>query len=156
MRAHTLKTVAASALACATLLTAAAAPAHGIDPESMKPGDALRPGTAVPYPAPPYHEWRHMRVVRSFDPRFYDAGVEGIRVRGIVHANEALCLIEVPNSIKQCHADGKESTSLGYSVGGDVVTFSPFVGFFAPLLQAYHMGGFLLDMTITTLRRGYF
>lgn len=135
------------------LIPAAPAMADTFGPE---PGVPLRPGTEVPYPAPEYHEWRHMNIVRTFDPNFYNMGVEGIRVRGPVRDNEALCLVDLPNTIKHCYADGKESTSLGFSRGGDVITFNPVVGIFAPVLQAYHMSGVMLAFTSSALSQGYF
>ena len=94
--------------------------------------------------------------MRSFTPAFYNARVEGIRVRGIVRDNEALCLVKYANDIRTCYADGKESTYLGYSIGGNVFTFSPVVGLFAPVYQAYHMTGVMGAFTSSALKLGYF
>lgn len=94
--------------------------------------------------------------LRTLDPNFYNMAVPGLRVRGPVRDNEALCLVDLPNTIKQCYADGKESTSLGFSAGGDVHTFNPVVAIFAPILQAYHMSGVMLAFTSSALSKGYF
>lgn len=148
---------AVGAVACASALSLSVAPASADDLDTSVYGHPVAADAAVPFPAPAETEWRHFNVIRYGDRNFFNPAVEGLRVRGRVNDSTALCLFDhVKYALDSCYADGKRSTSLGYSPGGPVFTFDPIVGFFAPILMATHMARTIIAMSIEALKRGYF